>query len=238
MQPLAGAGEANGLLVRPDSKARGQVPVNTEGFWAKKTEDVAPEDVFFHQYFSSIGRDKKAAAAKKTTTKTKDADPEGDEDGSLGGDDEDEIWNALVHSRPELEGDSEDDDLDMDDLESDFEKSDDDDDHDDIEAEEDEEAEAASAVDENDEEGLEAANGDADVAASDVSSLDFNASDDEENILDSDASISDAEAPIAPSSSLKGKPAPKRRKVKSLPTFASAEDYAAMLDDDEGEDMG
>ena len=29
----------------------------------------------------------------------------------------------------------------------------------------------------------------------------------------------------------------KRRKLKHLPTFASAEEYAAMLDDDEGEDL-
>ena len=30
----------------------------------------------------------------------------------------------------------------------------------------------------------------------------------------------------------------RRKRMKGLPTFASASDYAKMLDDDEGEDLG
>ena len=234
MQPLAAAGEASGLLVRPDAKARAQAPVNTEGFWSRKTEDVAPEDVFFHQYFSSVGKDKRKTGVEKKAMDADGADFESDEYQSVAH--EDEIWNALVNSQPELEGDSEDDDLDMDALESEFEKGEDDED----EENQEEVLDGVSVTDDHD--GYFAV-GNADANVSDSSALDFDGTDDG-NSLDSDASVSAAEeaaqeaASAAASASSRDKPAPRRRKLKQLPTFASAEDYAAMLDDDDGEDVG
>ena len=43
---------------------------------------------------------------------------------------------------------------------------------------------------------------------------------------------------LGPSSDVGKNEKERRRRMKQLPTFASASDYAKMLDDDEGEDLG
>ncbi|KAI9171935.1 Ribosome biogenesis protein NOC1 [Paramyrothecium foliicola] len=86
--------------------------VNTPAFWKKKAEDVAAEDVFFHEYFQHVAKEPKPV--------TRSA-PAEDEEAQ-----EDEIWKALVAAQPDVEGDgSEDgfDDLDEDDMASDGDDS-------------------------------------------------------------------------------------------------------------------
>lgn len=246
MQPLAG-GDTADRLVEAGKKSQNQLPLNTDAFWKKKAQDVAAEDVFFHEYFTRVNKDKDKSRAKKG----KDVDPvDRDEEGLS--DDEGEIWKALVDSRPELEADESDDDLDMSDLESAFDDeegegegddgSDDGvifNDESDVPSDEDEEMvdfsepeEAASAKTKK------AAKKPSKEEEEDSDDFDMDVSDDEA-FLDSDedlpsdielggVALEEPEAPAPAESNSK-----KRRKLKQLPTFASADDYAALLADEE-----
>lgn len=263
MQPLAG-GDTQDRLVEAGKAAPQTMPLNSENFWKKKADEVAAEDVFFHEYFNRVNKDKARAKKGKAGDSSAARDEEGDEELS---DAESEIWKALVDSRPDLEaaGDS-DDDLDLDDLESAYDDDEDeegtgagageegDDDevifNDESDEPSDEEMAEFSGLDDDDEK---------DAAASppvttkktkpaketkgkdeeDEDDFDMDVSDDEA-FLDSDEDLpSDMElggvelpaAEAAPAESEKKK----RRKLKHLPTFASADDYAALLD---GEDEG
>jgi ribosome biogenesis protein MAK21 len=220
MQPLAGSDRGD-LLVSARPTTRLQTPVNDESFWKKQAGDVAAEDAFFHEYFSRIGKEKKPSR-KDNGEARKEHGSESDEEG------EEEIWKALVRSKGDVEPDEDSDvDLDMDDMESDEEG-----------------------------EGEEGKSGELDEAdeADDI--------DDDEDVLDGeDLGLDDSDDPWADSDwdllsdadvaggevveaeegttgSNKDERKKKRRKLKQLPTFASAEDYAAMLDDDDGEDLG
>lgn len=242
MQPLAGS-DSHDLLVNASglsSRARNE-PLNSEAFWRKQAEDVAAEDVFFHEYFNRLGKDKNAKKSKK-------ASKAGGDDGEEGGesDNESEIWQALVDSRPELEGDGDDDDLDMDDLESAFDQDEDDEmdeqlededsdggvifndaSNDEEEEDDGDEAEVSKATktgnDDNDE--------DEDVFDMDVS--------DEEAFRDSDEDVPsdlELEVPSSPADEDAKGSRQKKRKLRHLPTFASVDDYAALLaDEDEGQ---
>ncbi|EFX05867.1 ccaat-box-binding transcription factor [Grosmannia clavigera kw1407] len=138
MQPLVSAGDgattsANGAsqIVAPakaasQQQAQKQKPstsVNSAAFWNKKVEDVAAEDIFFHAYFSQVGKPAQTSRAAKRDAqrKEKEAAEAAAAAGSDAGSDadEEEIWKALKGSRPEVDADTV---VDMDDL------SDDDDD--------------------------------------------------------------------------------------------------------------
>src|SRR5262249_6554585 len=116
MQPLAGAPTAD-LLVRDRAAGKVEESLNKEEFWLKKREEVAPDEVFFHDYFEKAGR-KKARAEKRREKEEKRRQMEnGDAEEGTDEEEEEEIWEALVRSRPELEGDVEvDGDEDLDDL--------------------------------------------------------------------------------------------------------------------------
>jgi ribosome biogenesis protein MAK21 len=220
MQPLAGGKSRGMVLSTRDS--RSVAPVNTEAFWKKKVEDVKPEEVFFHRYFNLT-----QPTSKKSKREGDDEDSEAEEG---------EIWKALVESRPEVEGNTEsvdfdDEDLDLDiSSDEDLDLGDDDDDEVDLGDEHDEWDTEAS----DEEEGAVEAGGDpatvfeaqvAKAAAKRQKMLDDS---DEEfggvDLVDDD----DAEE-VA----VKGKDGKKRRKLKHLPMFASAEDFADMLSDSE-----
>ncbi|CRL19461.1 CCAAT-binding factor [Penicillium camemberti] len=252
MQPLGGS-EAADRLVEAGKKTQNQLPLNTEAFWKKKANDVAAEDVFFHEYFTRVNKDKEKVRSKKS----KDADADDQSDEGLSGD-EDEIWKALVDSRPELEADEDsDDDLDMSDLESaldsgeDGEGADEDDsdggvifnDESDVPSDEEmaefsEPEEAAAPI-----KSKKAAKKPSKEAEEDSDDFDMDVSDDDA-FIDSDEDLPsdmelggvDLEEPEKPADAA----APesnrsKRRKLKQLPTFASADDYAALLDaEDDG----
>ncbi|KAJ5310061.1 uncharacterized protein N7443_002522 [Penicillium atrosanguineum] len=255
MQPLAG-GDVADRLVEAVKSAGQAVPLNSENFWKKKAKDVAAEDVFFHQYFNRVNEGKVKAKKGKGAVDPVDRDEEDidDIDGLSG--DEDEIWKALVDSKPDLEeeADDSDDDLDMDDLESAYdddeaegEASGDEDVifNDESDVPSDEEMEEAEFGGFDDEEAAPAPKKAVTKKAAkkeepedDSDAFDMDVSDDEA-FLDSDEDLpSDMElggvelpAETEPSTSKREK----RRKLKHLPTFASADDYAALLgDEDDG----
>ncbi|PVH74710.1 CBF-domain-containing protein [Cadophora sp. DSE1049] len=212
MQPHSG-GDSKGILLTSKPANRIQQPVNMEGFWKKKVEDVAVDEVFFHKYFNQIGKSKPASGKGKTTAKSsRNSGDEEDEE-------EDEIWQALVESRPEVEGD-EDSDMDMLDLDD----SDAGLDMDDVEVN----------LESEDDEGLEAGYTDSDAS---VDEVDY--ADESEAGSDIDKLFAKELETDQPEKTEKGGKTSRQRKkkFKSLPTFASAEDYAEMLENDEDEDL-
>lgn len=252
MQPLAG-GETADRLVEAGKSAPQAVPLNSENFWKKKADDVAAEDVFFHEYFNRVNKDK--IRAKKSKGADNPVDPEeADIDGLS--DNEDEIWKALVDSRPDLEADEDsDEDVDLDDLDSAYDNEEDageDDEGGDDEVIFNDESDEPSD-EEMDEAGFDGF--DDEVASpppakkkaakkptkdeepeEDEEAFDMDVSDDEafldsDEDLPSDMELGGVELPPSEAPSERKK----RRKLKHLPTFASADDYAALLeDDDEG----
>ncbi|OAP57371.1 hypothetical protein AYL99_08109 [Fonsecaea erecta] len=250
MQPMA-TDNSQAVLIAGTVHGKTEVPVNSEQFRLKRSEEVAAEDVFFHQYFTSLkGKAEKRDKQKTKEKKRRDADEVDESDA-----DEDEIWKAMMQSAPDLEGDEfEDDDdvdLDMADLESDEGGDVDDEDMSGLENED----EDQDDNDDDDGEGV-----DIDPA--------FFDEDDDDLMMDgvdadggSDFAGFDEDAAAAqPASAKRAKKSSKQRqqqdddrnnesrsknpkkaarsKLKNLPTFASVEDYAKMLeDDDDNEDL-
>ncbi|KAJ1713796.1 CCAAT-box-binding transcription factor [Aspergillus flavus] len=237
MQPLAGS-DAQDRLVS-GTKQTQELPLNSEAFWKKKSDEVAAEDVFFHEYFNRVEKDK-----DKSRKKAKDPVEHAEEDGELS-DAESEIWKALVDSKPEVEGADSDDDLDLDDLESAYDQSEDE------EAEQSEDEgvifndESDVDMDDFEEETFETKKPatkskakKAEDTFDEDDDFDMDVSDDEA-FLDSDEDLpSDVElggGVELPKEDDKPDQKKKRRKLKHLPTFASVDDYAALL---AGEDEG
>ncbi|KAJ2892421.1 hypothetical protein MKZ38_009859 [Zalerion maritima] len=99
MQPTASiAGTSN--LLASNKITSSIIIVNAPEFWNKQGRDVAAEDAFFHNYFSYAGKKNQPEKQKKQ----EEAAESGEDDEN----DEEDIWNALVSSRPEL-GEAEDD---------------------------------------------------------------------------------------------------------------------------------
>lgn len=224
MQPMAG-GDTSGLLVSARSKATTREPINSEAFWKLEDGKVGADEVFFHKYFSTLGRGKEESKKKKAKRKT-EGTSDGEEDEG-----EDEIWKALVGSRPELEGsNASDDDIDLEVLDS---------------ATEDDADEEVDQWNQEDV-GMEDVDGIDPEAEANDEMMEFE--DDDGALLDSDEEVpSDLdeafgndqvqfESNKASQVPEKSKGRQKRRKLKNLPVFASAEDYAAMVEDDDDGD--
>ncbi|KAI9888440.1 MAG: hypothetical protein M1814_006945 [Vezdaea aestivalis] len=208
MQPLNGA-TSSGILLS-SQPADMDIPFNSEAFRNKKVEEVAADQVFFHKYFNSLPKSKTRQKKKKN----KDAAEDGDSEN------EDEIWKALVQSRPEVEGPGADDD---DEGFSDLEAMSDDEDLD--ISDQDADLSAGSGPEEE----PDASDMEIDLDIDDGAILD---SDDDaaielDGFVDADASEEEVDE--------RAEKKKKRRKLKNLPTFASADDYAALLDQEEKE---
>ncbi|CAO3576567.1 unnamed protein product [Absidia cylindrospora] len=215
MQPLANRRDGGVLLTRGAAGLDpSSIPMNSEQFWRKKVEQVPVDEIFFHKYFNQ-----KAAAQPEKPSKVK---PEGDEE-----DEEDQVWRAMMSSVPG--GLDDDDDLNMDEDEDD----------------EDDEAmrELLMADDDGDEEGLDSQDEDDDndgfesetshVEGDDDDEIEFmNASSMDEEDSDDQATPKKRTSAFDDEEEQKEKPKKKKQK-QTLPTFASYEDYAALLDDDE-----
>jgi len=234
MQPLAGA-DTGDRLIKAGDMGRGELPVNNEEYWKRQGgKGVAADEVFFQKYF-----EKKPRKGRKEKVEAGGVD--GDEEGSEKG--EDEIWKALVGSRPEVEGggDFEEDDIDL-------EGMDDDDD-------EEEEEGHAVGMDDGVEINLESDQEDEDelVDADDTDAgleADFDFEDGEDAMLGSDEDVpvdveeafegfSGDEGAKKQKKTTRAEERKQKRKLKHLPTFASAEDYAKLLgQDDDDEDGG
>jgi ribosome biogenesis protein MAK21 len=216
MQPMSGTSKAADLLITNRDGDRTHDPLNSEAFWRKKVDDVRDDEVFFHTYFEKAGKAKQADKKAKKKSK-KDADSD-DESG------EDEIWKALVKSRPDVEGDGGDDDfddIDMDDMWSDSD------------------AEGGVTMDD----GVELNLGSDDEGDAPAPAADDDDDDDFENFdLDEEDAFMDDEddIPVDISGLVEGEGdedtkdgrKKKKRKLKQLPTFASADDYAKLIGDD------
>ena len=231
MQPMSGTSKAADYLITQRGGDKSHDPVNSESFWRQKFDEVRVDEVFFHTYFEKSGKAKQASRKEKKKSK-RDQDEESGESG------EDEIWKALVKSRPDVEGGDDDvsdgfSDIDMDDM------SDDDGSDGGAGFDEGVELNLGSDDDENAAPGADADSDDDDMDDG------FEGLDDQEAFIDSDDSLpveldihsdSDVEEELSKPKSAKEKEKEekkrKKRKLKHLPTFASAEDYAKLIGDD------
>lgn len=196
-----------------------------QGYYQKEEYGVAPDEVFFHKYYSIIGEGKEKGDKKKAQRQRKDKD--GSEDAN-DEDDEDEVWQAIVDSKPELDGsDPSDDELYMGELES-----------------SDDQGEGGSVLEDDHNSGSDDGGG---VEVGEDDGLSELGEEDEELLRsdedapfglegafghDDHAQLLGGKRPsVLPEESKRGR---KRRKMlKNLPTFASADDYAEMLKDDD-----
>ncbi len=201
MQPVAAAGQGH-ILVSNKPSFKDGASLNTSSFWNKKSGDVAEDEVFFHEYFAQIGRPRKAERTAKS--KGAKAIPD-DEDGEA---DEDDIWDALVSSRPEIQGES-DSDPEFDDLMSLSDSGD----------------EIDGKVDDKVDDKVEGSEEDGGLDFLDESDLSSDEDDEGGLNLEMKPVIDEAKSSKSPASQQRAK----RKALKSLPTFASADDYAEML---------
>ncbi|KAK5782294.1 hypothetical protein RI543_000224 [Arxiozyma heterogenica] len=201
MQPLFGGSELNNnILVKASDLKHNSVPVNTENWLNKKVEDINPEDKFFHQYFSS----KKSAVRiqKEKKARSFDSDDEMDED---------EIWDALVKSKPDVEDDSDDG----------IEFSTEDFSSDESSENEDEGSDIAGSDDETNEED--------DIEFSALDGVDGIKEDTDDSSSENEISNNKRHHDDSDSESHKKS---KKQKKKALPVFASADDYSEYLKSD------
>ncbi|KAM0533836.1 hypothetical protein ACHAP1_006840 [Verticillium nonalfalfae] len=205
MQPLQGSSDASNIYLGKKHGAS-TTTINHPNFWNKKIEQVAADDVFFHHYFEHTGKQSKSQVPSRI-------EPLGDSDNE----DEDEIWKALTASHPDGPVDESDgSDLDLDGF---------DDDSDD--------AQGASDLfaDESLSEGDDANEGESDIDTDDddvnggVEMLGpVNQASDEDSNADVDSSDKKRESETRSA---------RRKRLKSLPMFASVDDYADMLGEEE-----
>ena len=244
MQPLPGTDTSLVLGIR--GHARTELAVNSEDWWRQQIDRIKPDEIFFHKYFVTKEEGEVKALGKKRKRAAEDTEM-----------DEDEIWEALVRSSKE-EGGLGHADVDGEDIEniewSDEELDDDliaemnegnseldelsaleqdvdeeiSDEEGDVNEFFDNEAEDAGK-DSIEEEELEDDKGWEEEDESDESNMsdgvagDFDFIEDAEDMLDSDGDIP---APAQQSTTDRSK----KRKLKNLPTFASMEEYAHLLD--------
>ena len=64
MQPLRAAKDVGDIWLGSRGAGAATTSVNSAAFWTKKAEDVAAEDVFFHEYFQQV--DKEGKESMKT----------------------------------------------------------------------------------------------------------------------------------------------------------------------------
>ncbi|KAH8104675.1 CBF-domain-containing protein [Cristinia sonorae] len=258
MQPAATtADSASGVkLIKGEALGQGG-PVNEESWWKRRVEDVPADEVFFHKYFQRKHEEEQKKKAKIDKRKGQDDDSDEEEgEESDGEEDEDdvaenasddesdsdkeeaEIWKAMKASMPtELQ----DDDLmdDSDDVPSDLDDDEvelsDNEDGTDAEEENEQEQEqdaddAFSLVEGSDAEDLIPMDGDIPDGLIDYDGPDSDgggASDEEEWTGFGDASTSTKKRKRGDEE----KSGKNKKKLKSLPTFASYEDYAKLIED-------
>jgi ribosome biogenesis protein MAK21 len=214
MQPVLASGKAVQVVI--PGKASQHTEVNSAAFWNLERGKVAAEDVFFHEYYTKIDKPGQVARAERMAKKKENKIKKGDEDGMLDDDDEDaedEIWEALVNSKPEIEGG-----LDEDSDEVDMEGYDDD----------------------SDDDGeLPGASQDLDERSDGSGGFEGIFDDSEADSLGNEpGAVDEGQAAEGNAKgrrqSITWQQEQKRRKkeLKALPTFASAEDYEAMVAED------
>lgn len=200
MQPLRATKDTGDIWLGSRGAGATGTQVNSAAFWSKKVEDVAAEDIFFHEYFQNIGKDPKDRKKKKAAAEADDAEEEEEEAG------EDEVWKALVDAQPDIEADGSDVDEGFDDFDEEEMAS--------LDG-----SSPAMSLDDDDSDGGVSIEGD-DEDGSD-GFVEFNDEDSEEEDGKKESNKKKSE---------------RRKMLKGLPTFASVDDYAEMLANEE-EDM-
>lgn len=230
MQPLGGA-HTGSLLVRATNIKSTEIPVNTVNWLSKKAAEIKPDEKFFYEYFSAnLGKVRNKKVAKKIK--------EGEDEDEREEMSDEEVWDALVKLKPDVEGLSDAEgfsDLDEDDF-SDMDLSDD----------ENEDAEV-TGFDLHDSEKFEneVAFGNANESESEEEDEElaideeFGAVSDEEDMFnineDDEYSSDDADADSKKRTQKSGDEEKKKKKPKllGLPVFASVDDYAQYLESDD-----
>jgi ribosome biogenesis protein MAK21 len=214
MQPILASGAASHIVASSKASARQQPAVNSASFWNLKPDEVSAEDVFFHEYFARVGKPAEASRTKKTTDEGVESDVE-----AAG---EEEIWEALVNSQPEIEGGAADEDSDMDLDEYDY--SDNDMEVDGFDAEN-----KVSDLESDVSEGDAGFEGIFDDSAEEEEEEEGD--EEGEEVVDAvDGHGDEAEDGGGKKAAKKGRKGRlSAKEMKSLPTFASADDYAEML---------
>ncbi|KAF9951670.1 hypothetical protein BGZ70_000896 [Mortierella alpina] len=237
MQPMAAH---RGTSIMLKKGGGNDVNVNTEAFWQKKAEDVPVDQIFFHKYFTQ----KKAMAPANKRTQAADGSDDdeaefstpkkgkGADDDEEGGDsdmDEDEVWKAMMSDMPKdgmEDVDDDEDDLSDGDLEELMLS--------DLEEEGEDMASGAEADSDEDDEIDEESFG-----KDEASWKDDEGDDEEANMfMDEEADMlpSDEEEEAAAESDQEEKARDKKRRKKvALPMFASMEDYAHLIDQEDSE---
>ncbi|KAL1914740.1 uncharacterized protein VTP21DRAFT_7998 [Calcarisporiella thermophila] len=214
MQPSAGAHHPGRVTLSRGAPGAAEVPVNSEEFWRQRVEDVPVDQVFFHTYFTQ----KMSATDSKSRRKKADK-------GEGEGDEEDEIWRAMLNSMPGGFGEEEDeDDEDMD--EDLMEMMSEEEGEEEMEGEErDEQDDGEEEVEEleGEDEGL-----DEGEVSEDLDGFDFG--EEEDDLIPSDEEEEEEEADEEETTS-KGRSKKRRKTAKDLPVFASFDDYAHLLQD-------
>jgi len=257
MQPLPGPDTSLILNVRGNAKS--EIAVNSEDWWRQQIDNIRPDEVFFHRYFVTKEEDEVRRVAGKKRKRGDEEGSEMNEDeifealvkssreeGGLAEDDVD-----LDESDDDVVEWSDDEELDEDMLEemnediSDLEVSDeevmDQDSEEDADQEEgdvdaffDDEAEEVDEEESEEEEGWkgvlhEAAEFDGASGSDEQDNVDgrFEFGDNESDIVGSDEDV-----PVPAGRHESTKPdRSKKRKLKNLPTFASLEEYAHLMED-------
>ncbi|KAJ2516681.1 RNA-binding ribosome biosynthesis protein mak21 [Coemansia sp. RSA 1939] len=220
----------------------GGIDFTSEKMAGLRKSDVPPEEQFFHQFFATK-KERMGKRSKKSKKKNKDGSDEDVDSGDEGVDfaddntgfaaavkhgdnddvDEDEIWKAMTGSMPKAGGD------------------------DDAEDEDEDNEDLLDALGEDDSDLEDYSNGDGSDGADDSDGSDdadaFPDFDDE--ISDEDLSDNDSDSnakagskrksnPDAADSGKKEEKSSKRKKSERLPLFGSFDDYAHLIDNDEG----
>lgn len=259
MQPSTAGGTSGVRRVRSDVQ---ETPLNVEGWWRRGEGGVPADQVFFQRYFAQKHAKEHARAAKadKRKSKRNDSDAESDDEDNRASVDEDsdpeegEIWKAMKASMPLRAGDNEDvDDDDDDDLTGETEDlpSPSISDVEDALLGSGSDEEASTTLeedrgddfdnDDDDESSLPEASDAADLqdlaeASVDLIEYDVVGSVAEEwTGLGGGVDVTDNKRKRSRGGN-DGAPA-RRKKLRSLPTFASYEDYARMIEDGPEEDM-
>lgn len=214
MQPLKASKDLGDIWLSSRATGAAGPAINTEAFYNKKAEDVAAEDVFFHKYFQTAAREGKA-----TKSKVSSGGDDGDEE-----DGEDEIWKALVNAQPDIDDDGSDVGFDLD--EDEMASDDDDEDQPDLEDDEDDEDDDDNASHDGISD-LEDSDDEVDIEDGALDEL-VQIEEDEDGFDIKDAAEDKKEA--------KDKRKSRKKALKDLPTFASVDDYAELLGQDDDED--
>ena len=209
MQPLAATGAGTDLLISARRRYRSSSSLlNNPTLEPGATDAQKPDETFFHQYFNAKAKRndfrRKGASSRQTVDSI---DPAAEE---VDGNNEEHVWKALVDSQPQLDAD--------DDTELDLESI---------------TTESESA----EESGIGSSPSDPDSMIGediDASELDMtsNAGNDADNERATQLEEQDALRMFVRQPHGRTADARKRRRLNSLPTFASAEDYAQLFQED------